>query len=326
MILVTGATGHVGNVLVRKLVERGEHVRAMVLPGDNCISLEGLDVEYVEGNVLYPETLDRAMAGVDTVFHLVGIISIVPGAEVLMRKVNVEGVRNTAQAALRARVQRMVHVSSVHAFRREPHGVTMDERTPFEVEHPAGSYDRTKAEGTLALLDVVKQGLNAVVACPTGIIGPHDYLGSEMGQTIVKFARRKLHLLVKGAYDFVDVRDVANGLLLAAEKGRVGETYILSGTHVQITRLRDLVQELANVRSAKVILPFKLALAFAGLMQHVYRWTHTIPQYTPYSLHTIYDNAIFSCAKAQAELGYRVRSLRETVTDTLVWRKVWAGT
>lgn len=321
MILVTGATGHVGNVLVRQLLEHGEKVRALVLPQDKCLALQGLDVELVEGNVLRPETLAHAMKNVNLVFHLAGIISIVPGAANLMRQVNVAGVRHTAQAALQAGVQRMVHVSSIHAFQREPHGTIVDETTPYGIENPAGSYDQTKAEGTLALMDVVKQGLDAVIACPTGIIGPHDYLGSEMGDFLVQATQRKLHLLVAGAYDFVDVRDVVNGLLLAAEKGRAGEAYILSGTHIQMTQLHTIAQNLTKTHSPHIQLPFNIALAFAQLMQHMYRWTNTTPQFTPYSLHTIKDNALFSCAKAQTELGYHSRPLRETIADTLAWHR-----
>jgi len=133
MILVTGATGHIGNVLVRELVARGEEVRALVLPGESCDSLKGLPIEMVVGNILDPETLDRWMRGVKLVYHLAGVISIVPGKEELMYRVNVEGARNVARAALKAKA-RMVHTASVHALRREPHGVTMDERTPLALE------------------------------------------------------------------------------------------------------------------------------------------------------------------------------------------------
>ncbi|MGC9347099.1 MAG: NAD-dependent epimerase/dehydratase family protein [Anaerolineae bacterium] len=321
MILVTGATGHLGNVLVRKLVTQGLDVRAMVLPNDPGTAIEGLPIERVDGNVLEPETLDRAMENVDTVYHLAGIISIVPGAEKLMRRVNIEGVRNVANAALRSGVDRLVHVSSIHAFQRLPAGTVVDECTPLALDHPAGAYDETKARGTVALLDAVKAGLDAVIACPTGIVGPYDHLGSEMGATILNFAKRKLHLLVQGAYDFVDVRDVVEGLLLARDNGRVGEIYILSGHYVTIPQLKELVQRIAGVHSGHVILPEQIAMTFAQLMQHVYRMTRIIPRFTPYSLHTIFENARFTCAKAQEQLGYSPRPLVETIRDTLQWRQ-----
>jgi dihydroflavonol-4-reductase len=321
MNLVTGATGHVGNVLVRKLASEGAPVRAMVLSRDDCTALHGLHVERVEGNVLDPESLDRAMVGVDTVYHLAGIISIVPGTEALMRRVNVEGVRNVAAAAQRAGVQRMVHVSSIHAFTRLPGGDVVDETTPLALANAAGSYDQTKAEGTLALREAIQQGLDAVIVHPTAIVGPHDYLGSELGKAILGFAHRHLQLLVHGAYDFVDVRDIVNGLVLARDHGRRGEAYILSGTYTTIPHLNALVQQVAGIHSSRLVLPDCIAMVFARLMQHVYTLTATTPQFTPYSLRTLYDNARFSSAKAREELGYRTRPLPDTIRDILAWRR-----
>lgn len=321
MILVTGATGHLGNVLVRKLLSRGERVRALVLPDDSCISLAGLDVERVSGNVLAPPALERALAGVEIVYHLAGIISILPGAESLMQRVNVEGVRNVAQAALQAGVRRMVQVSSVHAFRRPAQRRMVDETEPLAVAGTAaGAYDRTKAEGTQAILEVVQEGLDAVVVCPTGIIGPHDYLRSEMGQTISEYRRKRLHLLVAGAYDFVDVRDVVQGVLAAGAQGRSGELYILSGTHITLPKLHDLVQALAGIHSPKLVLPFNLALAGARLAELGYQLTQLTPRFTSYALCTVHDSALFSRAKAERELGYHPRTLRETLADTITWQ------
>lgn len=321
MIVVTGATGHVGNVLIRELTAAGERVRAMVLPNDDCRALAGLEVERVTGNVLEPASLDRALAGADTVYHLAGIISIVPGAEELMRKVNVEGVRNTAQAALRAGVRRLVHVSSIHAFERVPHGVVIDERVPLVDENPVGVYDKTKADGTRALLRVVEAGLDAVVVCPTGVIGPHDYLGSEMGNLILNFARKKLHVTINGAYDFVDVRDVAQGLMAAAARGRKGELYILSGARIEILQIKQMVQDMLGIHSPHLILPPQLAEGLAVFSEWFYRLTHGIPQLTRYSLRTLQDNCHFSHAKAREELGYAPRPLAETFRDILAWRK-----
>ncbi len=321
MNLVTGATGHVGNVLVRQLLARGERVRAMVLPSDDLTSLAGLDVEVVEGNVLDPESLDRAMKGVDAVYHLAGIISIAPGDEELMWRVNVEGVRNVAAAAMRARVDRVVHVSSVHAFKRMPDGVVVDERIPLALDNPAGTYDHTKALGTLAMLEAAKLGLNVSVVCPTAIIGPYDYRGSLLGTALLGFARRGLHWLVPGAYDFVDVRDIANGLILTKEKGQSGEIYILAGTYATLPQVEGMVQRVAGVRAPRVILPWNLAMAAARVMQHLYRTLRARPQFTPYSLRTLRENARFSGAKAQRELGYQRRPLLQTLRDLITWRR-----
>ena len=167
MILVTGAAGHIGNVLVRELVNDGNEVRAMILPGEDVTSLQGLSVEIEEGNVLDPQSLDRAMWGVDLVFHLAGIISIMPGQDELMRRVNVDGTRNVLAAAQKAHVKRLVYTSSIHALSRDWKG-KIDETVPFDPNNQAGGYDRTKAQASLAVLEAVKQGLDAVLVCPTG--------------------------------------------------------------------------------------------------------------------------------------------------------------
>ena len=319
MILVTGATGHLGNVLVRKLLAAGELVRVLVLPDDPGLSLAGLNVEWVTGNVLSPPTLRRALRGVDRVYHLAGIISILPGKAELMRRVNVEGVYNVAQAALQAGVRRMVHVSSVHAFHRPTAVRAVDESEPLALDGAAGAYDQTKAEGTEAVLEVAQAGLDAVIVCPTGIIGPGDYLRSEMGQTILEYTHERLHFLVAGAYDFVDVRDVAQGVRAAGAKGEAGELYILSGTHVELPQLHDLVQELAEVHSPQLVLPFSLAAVGARLAELWYKFFRLTPRFTSYSLRTVQDNAFFSRAKAERELGYQPRPLRETLADTIAW-------
>lgn len=319
MNLITGAAGHVGNVLIRDLLERGEPVRAMVLPGEDLSSLHGLNVDQVAADVLDPQSLAMAMQGVETVFHLAGIISILPGADQIMERVNIEGVRNVARAALDARVKRMVHVSSIHALQRMPHGVIVDEHTPIALDNPGGTYDRTKAGGTLEILKAVEQGLDAVIVCPTGIIGPYDYRLSEMGQTILGFATSRVHFLVEGAYDFIDVRDVAKSLIAARDKGRTGEIYILSGTRILVREIMQIVHELVGNRGPAIVLPFGLASFVARLLEPVYAWTKKVPRFTRYSLQTIRDNSVFSQAKALQELGHQPRPLRESIADTLTW-------
>ena len=321
MILVTGATGHLGNVLVRKLLEKGEVVRALVLAGESCKPLEGLDVERVEGDITDIDSLERAMDGVELVYHLAGVISIVPGAEGLMERVNVEGARNVALAAVKSGVKRMVHTSSVHAFKREPHGIVMNEETPLDPENPAGAYDCSKARGTIEVLKVCKKGLDVVVVCPAGIIGPYDFQNSEMGNVVFNFAKRKLHLLISGGFDFVDVRDVADGIILAAEKGRNGEIYILSGETITMTEIRKIAQEVSGIKSPLLKIPIKPAMLFARIAGIYYKVTGATPMFTAYSLQTLLHNSNYSNKKACRELGYKTRSLRESIADSISWRR-----
>ena len=238
MIIVTGATGHIGNVLVRELIERGQTVHALVLPNDDARPLLGINAEIIYGDVTNLQSLKPAFDGADLVFHLAGIVTIIPSMKKVLERINVGGVCNVAEVCRTSGVRRLVYTSSVHAIAEPPHGTVIDESQPFDPDHVLGDYARSKARATLLLLDEVhKGGLNAVICCPTGVIGPWDYGISNIGQLILDFASGHLKSYVRGAYDFVDVRDVANGLILAAEKGQSGRHYILSGAQVQFLEL-----------------------------------------------------------------------------------------
>ncbi len=319
LILVTGATGHVGNTLVRELLAQGKKVRALVLPGEDTTALQGLPVEVAAGDVLDPASLDAAFRGVDVVYHLAGIISIMPGPNELMHRVNVTGTRNVIAAAEASGVRRLVYTSSIHALQRPPLGVVIDENLPFDPHNPAGEYDRTKAEATLAVLDAAHRGLDAVIVCPTGIIGPHDYRGSETGLLVLAWMREKLSLLVDGIFDFVDVRDIARGHILACERGRCGETYILGGERVSLAHLWVLVRETAGIYSQTIIIPFRLAAFAARCAGLWYRLSRTRGRFTPYSLETVNSNSNICIAKARRELGYTPRPIAETIRDTVQW-------
>jgi len=319
MILVTGATGHIGNVLVRKLIAQGEKVRALVWRGEDTAPIEGLEIEPVEGDVLDVESLRQALKGVEKVFHLAGIISIMPGENSLVRRVNVEGTRNMLATARQAGVRRLVYTSSIHAIRRVPEGVTIDEQLPFDPENPYGAYDRSKAEASLEVQKAVADGLDAVIVCPTGVIGPYDFRDSEMGSVIRDAALGHTSPYVDGAYDFVDVRDVADGMILAEAKGLAGESYILSGQRISVRYLLETVREVSGRAFTRIKVPFHLAEFAARFTPYYYRWTHARPRFTPYSLEVLQSNSHISHAKATRELGYHPRNLYESLTDTARW-------
>jgi len=319
MILVTGATGHLGNVLVRELIKIGSRVRALILPGEDCSALKGLNVERVEGDILQEESLNYAFTGVDEVYHLAALVSIIPGKEDLLRQVNVEGTKNVIRASRRAKIRRLIYTSSIHALSRPPEGTVIDESQSFDVGNPAGAYDRTKAEATLAIKAAVKDGLDAVVVCPTGVIGPYDYRGSEMGETLLQWMQKKTNFLIDGCFDFVDVRDVARGQILAGERGKRGETYILSGERIQLEQMCQMVKEVRGLCSIIVKIPYWLAIFATNFTELYYRLTETKPRFTRYSLETVVSNSLISSEKARRELGYRPRSIKETIRDTVEW-------
>lgn len=319
MILVTGATGHIGNVLIRKLLDQGEKIRALVWRDEDTTPLKGLDVEQVVGDVLDPSSLVPAMKGVGTVYHLAGIISIMPGRNPFVWKVNVEGTRNVLDAAHRAGIGRLVYTSSIHAIARAPHGVAMDESLGFDQDNPYGEYDRSKAAASLEVQDAAAAGLDAVIVCPTGVIGPYDFRGSEMGEVIRSASEARTMFYVEGAYDFVDVRDVADGMIAAQAHGRKGESYILSGQRLSVRYMLETVREVTGRAFASIKIPFSLAEFAARFTPWYYSKTKSKPRFTPYSLEVLQSNSNISHAKAARELGYHPRPAIETIADTVRW-------
>lgn len=321
MNLVTGATGHLGNVLIRTLLEKGEKVRALVLPKDNLTPLEGLDVEIVHGNVLEPKSLEPALQGADVAYHLAAMISIMPGKNELVQQVNVEGTRNMLAAAKKVDLRRFVYTSSIHAIQRAPHGTTIDESLPYDPHNPYGAYDTSKAQASLLVEQAARDGLDAVLVCPTGVIGPYDFHVSLLGAWFLSYWKHKPVQYFEGGYDYVDVRDVASGMIAAAEKGRSGESYLLSGGYMSNDDLAKLGRQLVGGTYRLLKLPLGLIQFLAHLLPHYYRASKKSPLLTPYSVEVLQSNASISHAKATRELGYQPRSLQDSLRDALMWFK-----
>jgi dihydroflavonol-4-reductase len=319
MILVTGATGHIGNVLVAHLNTIGIKPRVLVLPSESIEPIKGLDVEIVQGDVLDKISLEKAFQNVSSVFHLAGLITIMPGKNDAVRKVNVEGTKNIVEMCLKHSVKRLIYVSSIHALKRIPHGKVMDEFLPFDPNNPYGAYDRSKAEASLLVQEAITKGLDAVIVCPTGVIGPFDYRISEMGQLVLDCLKTTNQLYIDGAYDFVDVRDVASGMIKAWQKGRTGQTYILSG---HTTSVIDFIQSVKHYSNRKIRffrVPFYLAKFIASLAPAYYRLTNTKPRFTSYSIEVLQSNCDISNQKACSELGFSTRPLEDTLKETIKW-------
>ena len=318
-VVVTGATGHVGNVLVRELLNCGTVVRAMILPGEDRKPLAGLDVECVQGDVRNLDTLRRAFAGTSIVYHLAGLISILPGRNEALHAVNVVGTSNVARACEECGVARLVYVSSAHALVETPHGTAITEAVGCDPSKIAGPYAQSKARATQEVLQSADHGLDAVVVFPTGVVGPCDFNISEMGQLILDFVNRRLPAYVEGAYDFVDVRDVAIGIIAAGQKGRKGEGYILSGELLSVSRLMALLQELTGVPVPFLMLPQWVARSAALFTPLLSRVTGKKPRFTSYSLRVLRSNGLMDCSKARHELGYTPRPLNTSIADAVDW-------
>lgn len=320
MNIITGAAGYIGNVLIRELLSKGKKVKALIRSTSDLSSLDGLELEKVLGNILDKDSLIRAFKGADTVFHLAAIISIMPGDRAFIRRVNFEGTKNVIDACIKCRVRRLVYTSSIHALKEPPHGTVIDEDMPFDISSNRGEYDRSKALASLAVIESTKAGLDPVVVCPTGVIGPYDFRGSLITGTFIDFARGKMTITTNGgAYDFVDVRDVAKGLILAAENGKTGQYYILSGERVTMNKMMSILSEVSGVQSPKYKVPIWLVKTAGICTPLYYKLANKTPRFTYYSVNTLLSNSYISHEKASRELGYKPITIKESIEDTFEW-------
>ena len=316
-VLVSGASGHIGANLVRALLGAGRKVRCLIHV--HCQAIDGLDVETIEGDVLDPASLDRAMDGIETVYHLAARISLSMNNEEPVWAVNVDGTRNVVEACLRNKVSRLVHFGSIHALVQEPFDVPVDEDRPLAIDRRYSPYDRSKAAGVLEVKKGIERGLDAVIIYPTGAFGPYDYEPSFFGQALINIASRKLPALVTGGFDWVDARDVAAGAMLAETRAACGNTYLLSGHWVSVPKIDAMIAELTGGKTCRLTVPLWLASTGAPFIEAWSRYSRTRPIYTKFSLSALRSNRSISHARAAADLGYQPRPFRETLADTLAW-------
>jgi dihydroflavonol-4-reductase len=319
IVAVTGATGHLGNVLVRELLSRGRRVRVLAEPSDDLRPLSGLPIEIVRGDVLRKETLAGAFSGVDLIFHMAGVVSISSLDVNLVRTVNVEGTRNVVEAARRAGVRRLVYTSSVHAFTEPPAGGVLAETAGYDPVLAPGDYGKAKAEASCIVLEAIRGGQDAVIVNPTAVLGPFDFRISEMGELLRMFARRRLPAVVDGGYDFVDVRDVANGHLLAAEKGRTGESYLLTGGRMSVRELMRVLGDEAGRPPPRLVLSLPVAAAIARFAPAWEKITGRRALLTPYAVHTISIDFEIRDRKAREELGFTSMPVERSLRDAWRW-------
>jgi dihydroflavonol-4-reductase len=316
-VAVTGAAGHVGANLVRTLVAAGVKVRA--LAHHDRRALEGVAVELADGDVLDPQSLVRAFDGVERVYHLAARISVAPGDEAEVQAINVDGVRNVVEACLRTGAKRLLHMSSIHALSAYPMDRVIDEQRPLAEGDDLMPYDQSKSAGERELRKGLERGLDAVVVNPTAILGPYDFRPSKMGEVLLDLYHRRLPALVHGGFDWVDVRDVVAGAIAAADRGKTGERYLLSGERKSVRELAGLVEEITAIPRPRITSPMWLARAAAPFATALARATGKEPLFTRASLHALRHHQHVSHAKATRELDYHPRPLRNTLIDTFDW-------
>jgi dihydroflavonol-4-reductase len=316
-IAVTGASGHVGNVLCRELVKIGHRVKVLVHNDKN--DLENVGVEMVRGDLLDKDSLDGFCAGSDIVFHLAAKISIDDRNKDLVYSTNVTGTQNLLDKAIKFRIQKFIHFSTIHALDPFPLDQELNETRPF-IDHAHMVYEQSKTESEKLVLNAVKTGLNAVIITPTAIIGPYDYKPSYLGQAIIKMYTNSLPMLVPGGYNWVDVRDVVACAIAASEKGRQGERYIASGHYLDLKELSNMIRKVTGRKTPTFTGPAFLAKAGLPFIALYARLKNDEPLYTSNSLEILKNcNRCISHAKAAKELNYHPRPMEATLKDTFDW-------
>ena len=331
LYLVTGAAGFLGGTVCRQLVERGERVRAFVLPGDKAEQYVPAEAEICEGDLTDLGSLRRFFAvepGVAiNVIHCASIVTVDPSYNQKVVDVNVGGTENIIRLCLNTPgFRKLVYVSSTGAIPERPKGQKITEVDRFEPEkmpdRVRGCYSMSKALATQAVLDAVhEKGLNACVVHPSGIMGPEDYALGETTGTMIKIINGEMPMGIDGSFNLCDVRDLAAGCIAALEKGRKGECYILGNKEVRFRDFTRLVAEESGCKAPGLFLPCSVAGLLAGISEKSARRKGRKPLLTTFSVYNLARNNDFDSGKAERELGYHTRSYRETMHDEIAWLK-----
>jgi dihydroflavonol-4-reductase len=318
--LITGASGFVGSAVAQLLAERGFQVRALARGTSPRGNLEALDVTIVEGDMREPADMRRAMRDARYVFHVAADYRLwARDTEEIVRN-NVRGTRTVMEAANDAGVERVVYTSSVATLKPGTLADPADETRRLSEAQAIGAYKRSKVAAERVVEQMIaEKGLPAVIVNPSTPIGPRDIKPTPTGRIIVEAASGRMPAFVDTGLNLAHVEDVAAGHLLALEKGRVGESYILGGQNVSLREMLVIIAELAGRKSPRFRLPRRPLFPLAAVAEAAARLTGKEPFLTRDALRMAGHHMFFSSARAERELGYTARPHRHALEDALAW-------
>jgi dihydroflavonol-4-reductase len=318
--LVTGVSGFLGSAVARALIARGLRVRALVRPTSQSSNLAGLDCEAVHGDLTDPASLRAALRDIRYLFHVAADYRLwAPDSSVILR-VNVGGTRALMQEALAAGVERIVYTSSVATLKVSGATEPVDETAPLAPHEAIGTYKRSKTLAERAVEEMIlRDRLPAIIVNPSTPLGPRDIRPTPTGRMILDAARGKIPAFVDTGLNFAHVDDIAEGHLLAFERGRIGERYILGGENRSLQELLVEIASLTGRPAPRVRLPRGPLFPLAFGAEAVARLTGKEPLLTVDGLRMSRYRMFFTSAKAERELGYRTRPYQEGVADALAW-------
>lgn len=322
--LVTGAAGFIGSRVVRRLLQRGHEVRAMVLPNENQQNLAGLDVEVVSGDTTDLASVERAVRGVEIVFHLAAVYALWLPRPERMRAVNVGGTRNVLHACRRAQVRRVVYTSSIARFGGQGLRRRATEDSPFALGTTGNLYAQTKADAHELVCGELGKGLDIVVVAPTGPIGPGDVGPTPTGRLLLAAFKLPVIVAVPTITNFAHVDDIAEGHVLAAERGLDGRSYLLGHADLRMGDLAQLIATQAGEAKRVLELPYAAARAVGHVALATSRYlSRRPPLLTPDSVRIAQLGLAADCTRAVRELGMPQTPIAQALHDAYAyWRSI----
>lgn len=323
--VVTGGKGHVGFALVKELADRGEKIR-LLLRSDSKV-FDGIECEKFMGDVTDPASLEKAFEGADVVYHVAGVVDISGTKDKQVWDVNVEGTKNVVAACKKMGVKTLIYVSSVDAVPSGTGTEEISEPTHFDPDLLEGTYAKSKAAATQYVLDSADENLKICSVHPATCIGPNDNNGtSSMGTVIKMFYKGMMPVSFGfGTSNFIDVRDVAKGMVSAAEKGKNGECYFLCSKVIPLDDFIGALAEVCGKKHPKLKLSKRFIDDVLPACEKVFAMLKLPPMINEYSIRKVCENFNFSNAKAVRDLDFTVRPLEDSLRDTIEWIKETEG-
>jgi dihydroflavonol-4-reductase len=322
--LVTGGTGFLGANVVRALLQRGAEVRALVRPRSDTRNLDSLDVELVAGDLRDRGSLEAALEGCDTMYHVAAMYALWARHPQDIYDSNVTGTINILEAAAQAGVQKIVYTSSVSTIGLPKDGTPGTEETPLSPEDMVSHYKRSKYLAEQEVLKYAQRGLPVVIVNPSFPVGAWDVKPTPSGQVIVNFLRGKIPAYVDTGVNVVDVEDVAIGHILAAEKGRVGERYILGHANLTLSELFQLLAQVSGMAAPRLRIPYGVAYASACVSEFMARTiTHKPPFVTLAGVRLSRKRMFFDASKAVRELGFPQTPAVDALRKAVQWFRAY---